>query len=335
MFNKSKFFAEFHESRRTTNLEQGDWQLNANNLKVRQVKLTVAINQAVGPKSSHVTEVQTLRPCSKDNNLYAVDIQSTNAGIPYADSFTVELHYCMQRTQEDHTVLSVHAQIKYKKNVWGFVKGFIEKNTWAGLEEFFQALLKALQSEYCIPPAKVKARKSRRNGGTKSSAPDIPTIAKEPVSFALKKLSLDTPSSILASHTFKHEKLLSWLVIIMLIALILINAFLYYKLRGLEDIADAVDASEFLLKYTTQNGQPPQSQADWLNLLQQQEAYHSREVQKWHGLLHSSIDMLKTIESTLAEVQNLMHLQRHGTGHSESGSAAAPTETSSDGERPF
>lgn len=59
-------------------------------------------------------------------------------------------------------MFSVHAQVKYKKSVWGVVKGFIEKNTWAGLEDFYTALLRALQSEYCIPPAKAKGRRPRR-----------------------------------------------------------------------------------------------------------------------------------------------------------------------------
>lgn len=59
-------------------------------------------------------------------------------------------------------MFSVHAQIKYKKSVWGVVKGFIEKNTWAGLEDFYTALLRALQSEYCIPPAKSKGRRPRK-----------------------------------------------------------------------------------------------------------------------------------------------------------------------------
>lgn len=68
----------------------------------------------------------------------------------------------MCRTVDDHTMFSVHAQVKYKKSVWGVVKGFIEKNTWAGLEDFYTALLRALQSEYCIPPAKAKGRRPRR-----------------------------------------------------------------------------------------------------------------------------------------------------------------------------
>jgi hypothetical protein len=65
------------------------------------------------------------------------------------------------RTTENNSLFSVHAQIKYKKSVWGVVKGFIEKNTWAGLEEYFLALLRALQSEYCVAPTKVKRRKGR------------------------------------------------------------------------------------------------------------------------------------------------------------------------------
>lgn len=68
----------------------------------------------------------------------------------------------VNRTVDDHTMFSVHAQVKYKKSVWGVVKGFIEKNTWAGLEDFYTALLRALQSEYCIPPAKAKGRRLRR-----------------------------------------------------------------------------------------------------------------------------------------------------------------------------
>lgn len=59
-------------------------------------------------------------------------------------------------------MLSIHTQIKYKKSIWGVVKGFIEKNTWAGLEDFFGAQLHALQSETCIPPAKGKGRRPRR-----------------------------------------------------------------------------------------------------------------------------------------------------------------------------
>uniref|UniRef100_A0A1B0D2N7 Uncharacterized protein n=1 Tax=Phlebotomus papatasi TaxID=29031 RepID=A0A1B0D2N7_PHLPP len=163
LFSKSKFLENFHEGRKTTNMIHGDWIINEEGLKQRTVTLTVALAQPVGPKSTDVTEIQTLRECSHSGQLYSVDIHSSNAGIPYADSFYATMHYCLVRTVDDHTMFSVHAQIKYKKSVWGFVKGFIEKNTWNGLEDFYTALVRALQNEYCIPPAKAKGRRPRRD----------------------------------------------------------------------------------------------------------------------------------------------------------------------------
>lgn len=65
-------------------------------------------------------------------------------------------------TVDDHTMLSVYVQIKYTKSVWGVIKGFIEKNVWCGLEDFYKSLLNSLQSEYCIPPAKSKSRRTKK-----------------------------------------------------------------------------------------------------------------------------------------------------------------------------
>uniref|UniRef100_A0A336LMA2 CSON003315 protein n=1 Tax=Culicoides sonorensis TaxID=179676 RepID=A0A336LMA2_CULSO len=320
LFSKSKFFTEFHDSRRTTDLIPGEWEMNEEkSMKQRSVKLTVAINQAIGPKCSHVTETQWLRQCSREGSLYAVDIESVNAGIPYADSFSVFLHYCLSRTMDDHTVLSVHAQIKYKKSVWGVVKGFIEKNTWVGLEDFFNSLLKALQSEYCIPPAKVKARRTRR-GTLQQNKQSEPLLEhqkkKDSVPVLIKAKSNITKNSIKNGETKPQEKLLSWIVIILLLVLIIVNVFLYYKLRGLEGITtlstEPIIPSEYLTKIAGwENHSPPESHAEWLKILQQQEIYHSQEMQKWQTLLRTSIDMLKKIEGTLNNLQELIHSKKN------------------------
>lgn len=97
LFSKSKFFTDFHNARRTTNLKQGEWVENEEGFKERVLSLTIAITQAVGPKSSQVTETQVMRACSKPGQLYSIDATSVNAGIPYADSFYVLLHYCLKR----------------------------------------------------------------------------------------------------------------------------------------------------------------------------------------------------------------------------------------------
>ena len=36
-----------------------------------------------------------MRDCSKPGELYSIDINNVNAGIPYADSFSVLVHYCL------------------------------------------------------------------------------------------------------------------------------------------------------------------------------------------------------------------------------------------------
>jgi hypothetical protein len=97
LFSKSKFFMDFHHGRKTTDLVQGEWFENDDGLKERVLSLTIAITQAVGPKSSRVTETQVMRTCSKPGQLYSIDATSVNAGIPYADSFYVLLHYCLKR----------------------------------------------------------------------------------------------------------------------------------------------------------------------------------------------------------------------------------------------
>lgn len=121
LFSKSKFFAEFHNMRKTTNMIYRDWIDNDDGTKIRTINFTVAVTQAVGPKTSNVsvnslssikismefncvfhirtqmTEVQIMRDCSVPGQLYSIDTTSTNAGIPYADSFKITAHYCLVR----------------------------------------------------------------------------------------------------------------------------------------------------------------------------------------------------------------------------------------------
>lgn len=68
-------------------------------------------------------------PCSKPGQLYAIDIETVNAGIPYADSFYVVVHYCLERISNMETQLIVYAQVKYKKNVWVKSKNFFRNHS--------------------------------------------------------------------------------------------------------------------------------------------------------------------------------------------------------------
>lgn len=46
-------------------------------------------------------------PFSKPGYLYSIDVESINAGIPYADSFSVFLHYCMSSISENETSITI------------------------------------------------------------------------------------------------------------------------------------------------------------------------------------------------------------------------------------
>lgn len=168
-------------------------------------------------------------------------------GIPYADSFYVLCHYCMKKTVDDSTVMSVHAQIKYKKSVWGVIKGFIEKNTWLGLEDFYEALSKALMTEYCLPPAKAKGRRPRKGSSiplqlTSNLQPALPIKHENDDALHLTtpasghRIRQMTRASEMESSTQsnKQEKM-SWVVVILLVALIAFNVILYVKLWKIDE----------------------------------------------------------------------------------------------------
>lgn len=133
-------------------------------------------------------------------------------------------------------MFSVHAQVKYKKSVWGVVKGFIEKNTWAGLEDFYTALLRALQSEYCIPPAKAKGRRPRRGvASSHQQRPiDEPENAKKVV-FAKMTVpaAVSTRTLPLVNVAPIYDRVSVTVVVVMLV-LVLLNVILYFKLWNLE-----------------------------------------------------------------------------------------------------
>lgn len=145
-------------------------------------------------------------------------------------------------------MLSVYVQIKYTKSVWGVVKGFIEKNVWNGLEDFYKALVNALQSEYSMPPAKSKSRRTKRAMTQKMSIEDAPskrsslksnqkvadiqaaaplassTIYNHPVSSPISNLDQTKKRKFLTFDTF------SMAVVILIIVLVLLNVYLFIQL---------------------------------------------------------------------------------------------------------
>ncbi|KAJ9582476.1 hypothetical protein L9F63_003169, partial [Diploptera punctata] len=284
LFTNSKFLLDFYAVRRTSDLAMTSWQQDSQTgNKQRVVTLTMPLNQSVGPKSTQVTETQTMMPCSKPGELYAIDTESVNAGIPYADSFYVTTHYCLSRTSDTETCLAVYSQIKYRKSVWGLVKSFIEKNTWSGLEDFYTALQRALLEEGTqLPITKKKTRRRRR------LAPLAPGT-EEPK----RRISRAVTRFAVPDMRYSAD-VLGWVVLGILLFLVFINGVLYYKLWILE--AWAQDSSQsFSVMDLQVLRHPPKSHDEWLKLLQQQEALHKVEMHKWQKVLQAAVQLLRQV----------------------------------------
>ncbi|KAH0945148.1 hypothetical protein HN011_002753 [Eciton burchellii] len=302
LFTNSKFFLDFHTARKTTDLIQSAWtQNNQTGQKMRTLSLTISLTQAIGPRTSQVTETQVMLPCSRPGHLYCIDVESINAGIPYADSFSVFTHYCMNNISENETGLTIFSQIKYKKSVWGFMKSVIEKNCWAGLEEYFNSLVKALTVE-CEEGngsgGKRKGRKRRRATGVGAT---LQTHASEHISANHQISPSNLPHAHAISVRSDTNMILSSMLLIAILCLMVINGLLYYKLWGLEEAAAYTIMDLHVLKNT------PKTEEDWINLLQQQESLHNVEMRKWQRVLHTAAQLLRQTEESLTELQMSIH----------------------------
>ncbi|KAL3280124.1 hypothetical protein HHI36_017629 [Cryptolaemus montrouzieri] len=289
LFTNSKFFLDFHASRKTTDLSQTPWtQDSTDNSKSRTVNLTIALTQALGPKTSQVTEKQIMLPCSKAGVLYAINMESTSGGVPYADSFYIEAHYCIKKVSEKQSSLAVYAQVKFRKSIWGLVKGMIEKNCWSGLEEFYSSLSKALQAEgeEYVPDVKRKTKRKRKL----HSAPRIEVPVARADSVAQVK---ETSMNMLTSERA------TVFIFLVLVLLLVLNVMLYHKLWSLEE----EQPPNNLLNLQLLLKNPPATQDEWLKLLQKQDRLHTEEVKKWYETLRAAINSLKQAETILMTLQ--------------------------------
>ncbi|GAB1866298.1 GRAM domain-containing protein 1C [Camponotus japonicus] len=304
LFTNSKFFLDFHTARKTTDLIQSAWMINnQTGQKMRTLSFTVALTQAIGPRTCQVTETQVMLPCSRPGHLYCIDVESTNAGVPYADSFSILTHYCINNISEIETSLAIFSQMKYKKSVWGIMKSVIEKNCWAGLEEYFNSLVKALAVE-CEESSgsgglKRKTRKRRRATGVGATLQ--PHVA-EHISVNHQISPSNLPHTHIAANTRSDTNMiLSSMLLVAVLCLMVINGLLYYKLWGLEEAAAYTIMDLHVLKNT------PKTEEDWINLLQQQESLHNVEMRKWQRVLHTAAQLLRQTEESLTELQMSIH----------------------------
>ncbi|XP_064651386.1 protein Aster-B-like isoform X2 [Lineus longissimus] len=308
LFTDSTFFRDLTSYRKTYDRVLPPWQdePTPEGHRQRTISYTLTLNSSLGPKTSAATETQTCYSQSKPGVLYVVDTETVNSGIPYGDSFYVVSRYCIQRVNSLKCRLHVTSEIKYKKSVWGMVKGFIDKNCTQGIHEYFNDLAVHLRREsdkaVVVGGEVHKKKKLRKRRATaeinqqlRHTTPDIPTST-------LPTSVSKVPHKDEWSLKLNAESLVRILSIV-LIVLVMFNAVLYYKLCALEVAANYHHQGKPFRMTPDDINKFPKSQDDWLELLKQQQTLHDLELDRWKDILSSSIQLIEQMKSTLTELR--------------------------------
>ena len=114
---------------------------------MREVCYNMELNNPVGPKKCHVKETQVFQEISADGCIImCVDTVADNSGVPYADSFSVITHNCLLEAGPGASRLVAKSEIKFKKELWGFLKDKIETNASNGIKDYYSSLSKCLEN---------------------------------------------------------------------------------------------------------------------------------------------------------------------------------------------
>jgi len=100
LFTNSKFYRDLHANRKTFDMNQTPWSNKGDNEggeKIREVSFTLTLTHPMGPKHSQTIETQVMHSESQPGRQYIIDIDVANGGIPYADSFYVNVHFYLSR----------------------------------------------------------------------------------------------------------------------------------------------------------------------------------------------------------------------------------------------
>lgn len=302
VFTKSNFMMELFESRKTYDVLETPWQpCEENRLKMRQLTYTLTLNHSMA-KIAQTTDTQRLMKQSKPGQLYVVDCEIVNTGIPYSDTFSVKSRYCLSRVSNQETRIIVHGHVNYKKSVWGLVKSLIEKTAVQGLMDFCTDLEVALKQEAersCqVPGKKTRRRKRTKTVDMKDGSKDGSKVTQNPT--AIRKLA-PTISGLEITTAGPTSDLVIRFILSILVALLLLNGLLFYKLWSLEDQSLQLAAIPVDFELPQETNPSPEN---LLRLLRQQELIHRTEAEKWKEAVGDVIKLIRLMENSLSDLKN-------------------------------
>uniref|UniRef100_A0A8C6TK71 GRAM domain containing 1Bb n=1 Tax=Neogobius melanostomus TaxID=47308 RepID=A0A8C6TK71_9GOBI len=307
LFTESQFMSDFMEQRRFSDVVYHPWRKEEENgNQTREILYTISLSNPLAPKTATVTETQTLYKASHESECYIIDAEVITHDVPYHDYFYTLNRYMLTRVAKNKCRLRVSTELRYRKQPWGLVKGFIEKNFWSGLEENFRQLELELskleeitESNQMSPKAKVV-----KNSTIRRKKRALPHMRSQHLDEALSPVTTPTDEEVIqrikhvAGSTQTrhqgpdHQHLPGASLCTALVLLVFLNMLLFYKLWMLEYSAQSLTTWQSLRLHESKL---PQTQMEWAQLLEAQQRFHDAELQKWREIIKSSVALLDQV----------------------------------------
>uniref|UniRef100_A0A8C9FXF3 GRAM domain containing 1B n=1 Tax=Pavo cristatus TaxID=9049 RepID=A0A8C9FXF3_PAVCR len=324
LFTDSQFQRDFMEQRRFSDIIFHPWKKEENGNQTRVILYTITLTNPLAPKTATVTETQTMYKASQESECYVIDAEVLTHDVPYHDYFYTINRYTLTRVARNKSRLRVSTELRYRKQPWGLVKSFIEKNFWSGLEDYFRHLeseLTKTESTYLAevhrqsPKEKVSKQSTVRRRKRAHAHLRVPhleevlspvtTPTDEEVAHRIKHVAGSTQTRHIPEESpsgFHLQSVSKLLLVIsfVLVLLVILNMMLFYKLWMLEYTTQTLTAWQGLRLQE----RLPQSQTEWAQLLESQQKYHDSELQKWREIIKSSVMLLDQMKDSLINLQN-------------------------------
>ncbi|XP_034033622.1 protein Aster-B-like isoform X3 [Thalassophryne amazonica] len=332
LFTESDFMADFLEQRRFSDVVYRPWTKEQDENQTREIMYTIALSNPLAPKTATVTETQTLYKASQENECYIIDAEVIAHDVPYHDYFYTLNRYTLTRVAKNKCRLRVSTELRYRKQPWGLVKGFIERNFWSGLDEYFRHLEAELNKVDVVirephrQSPKTKAMRTgtswrrkrtlvhhrRSSGNIEEMLSRVSRLEDEDEDDILHNKhragstqTRHVPEAAGGLVLYSFSKLLL-LFSLVLVLLVFLNMMLFYKLWMLEDTAQSLTAVQELQPHERKI---PQTQLEWVQLLDSQQCYHDNELQKWKQIIQSSMLLLDELKDSLIHLHKSIGLR--------------------------
>ncbi|XP_003747522.1 protein Aster-C [Galendromus occidentalis] len=284
LFTASEFYQELASRRKITNIVFGNWKpSDSEDVKQeRALTYSVNVNMAIA-KNCVTTEKQNLHRQSKPGKMYSVDCEFSNSGIPYADTFVVLQHICLEKQGENRCRLRLFCDIEFRKPVW-VMKGLIERNTVQGTADFAAELQRALDRE--------ARRLAEERGQTVPTLPETEDaiVDSSGDSGLVKPIDVAPPKSGVV-----YPYLLNFLCLAVGL-LLLLNVYLIHRSYKNEFDVGALELERDV----------PNTAAGWKNAYIKSQVRHRHQLEDLQRLVDRSLRGLENMRIVFTKVQEIV-----------------------------